>query len=265
MSGEIVWLFCPADRPERFAKAAAIADIVILDLEDGVAAADKIAARAALEGSVGLDPQRVVVRVNPVDTPEHAADLEALAATQFRRIMLAKAESPGQLQPLSGYRITALCETPAGVQQAPALAGHPSVEALMWGAEDLLAGLGGTSSRFADGRYREVARYARSRVLIAAAAAGKRAIDSVYLDIPDLDGLSAEADDARASGFASKAAIHPSQVEVIRRSYAATPEELSWAVRVVAAAEQERGVFAFEGKMVDEPVLRHARRLLDQS
>ncbi|SDI88662.1 citrate lyase subunit beta / citryl-CoA lyase [Frankineae bacterium MT45] len=265
MSSELVWLFCPADRPERFVKAAAAADVVILDLEDGVAPSDKAAARAALEGSVELDPQRVVVRVNPAGTAEHAADLETLAATDFRRIMLAKAESPTQLHSLAPFRVTALCETPAGVQQAGALAEQRCVEALMWGAEDLLAGLGGTSSRFPDGRYREVARYARSQVLVAAGAAGKVAIDAVYLDIPDLDGLKAEADDARASGFGAKAAIHPSQVPVIRQSYAATAKELSWAMRVVQAAESERGVFAFEGKMVDEPVLRHARRLLSQS
>ena len=83
------WLFCPADRPERFAKAAAAADVVILDLEDGVAEADKPAARKAL-GETPLDPERTVVRINPAGTDEQARDLDALADTAYTTVMLSK-------------------------------------------------------------------------------------------------------------------------------------------------------------------------------
>jgi citrate lyase subunit beta/citryl-CoA lyase len=99
-------------------------------------------------------------------------------------------------------------------------------------------------------------------VLLAAGAYGKAAIDSVYLNLTDLDGVRAEAEDAAASGFAAKACIHPNQVPVVRAAFAPTPAELGWAGRVLAAAEGAAGVFAFEGRMVDEPLLAQARRLL---
>lgn len=257
----VAWLFCPADRPERFAKAGARADVVILDLEDGVAPHDRPAARQAL-AERPLDPSRTVVRVNPVATPDHALDLAALAATGYDHVMVAKSESAAELSALAPLHVIALCETPRGLLAADALAAAPPVEALMWGAEDLVAAIGGQSSRDAAGRYRDVARHARSRVLLAAAAAGVAAIDAVFLDIGDLDGLRAESRDAAASGFAAKAGIHPTQVDVIRAAFRPGAEQLDWARRVLAAAAVERGVFAFEGGMVDEPVLRQARRIL---
>jgi citrate lyase subunit beta/citryl-CoA lyase len=99
-------------------------------------------------------------------------------------------------------------------------------------------------------------------VLLAAKASGRAAIDSVHLDIADADGLRAEVEDAVASGFDATACIHPSQVAVIRAGYAPTPEEQAWAERVLAEAERQPGVFRFEGRMVDEPVLRQARAVL---
>ncbi|MBF6247602.1 HpcH/HpaI aldolase/citrate lyase family protein, partial [Nocardia elegans] len=110
--------------------------------------------------------------------------------------------------------------------------------------------------------YRDVARHVRSTSLLAAKAYGKLALDSVYLDIADLDGLRAEAEDAVAVGFDVKVAIHPSQVPVIRAAYAPAPAEIDWARRVLAAVPDNRGVFAFEGRMVDGPVLRHAEQIL---
>jgi citrate lyase subunit beta/citryl-CoA lyase len=179
--------------------------------------------------------------------------------------MLAKTESTDQVAALAALQVVALCETPRGVLNAAALADSPGVVALMWGAEDLVAGLGGRSSRFEDGRYRDVARHARSSVLLAAGAAGKPAIDSVYLAIKDLDGLAAEAADAVQVGFAAKACIHPTQVPVIRNAFTATPEEIAWAERVLEAAAHEPGVFQLDGAMVDEPVLRQARAILKRT
>jgi citrate lyase subunit beta/citryl-CoA lyase len=132
----------------------------------------------------------------------------------------------------------------------------------MWGAEDLVASLGGRSSRHPDGSYRDVARYARSRVLLAAKAAGRLAIDAVHLEIADAEGLRREALDAVACGFDATACIHPSQVAVIRDAYAPAAEQRAWAQRVIAAAEGQHGVFSFEGRMIDEPVLRQARAIL---
>ena len=254
-------LFCPADRPERYAKAAARADAVILDLEDAVAPRDKASARESLVAHP-LDPARTIVRVNPAGTDDHELDLEAIDSTDYRYVMLAKTSGVRDLERLGDYSVIALCETAAGIVNAAAIAALDAVVGLMWGAEDLVASLGGSSSRHDNGRYRDVAAHARSAVLLAAGAQGKAAVDSVYVDIPDLPGLAAEAADAAAVGFAATACIHPDQVATIRAAYAPSPEELAFARELLAAAEHERGVFIFRGRMVDEPVLIHARTVL---
>ncbi|MBC7291213.1 MAG: HpcH/HpaI aldolase/citrate lyase family protein, partial [Actinotalea sp.] len=112
------------------------------------------------------------------------------------------------------------------------------------------------------GTYRDVARHARSAVLLAAGAHGRAAIDAVHLDIADVDGLAAEAADARASGFTATACIHPGQVPVVRGAYRPTDDEVDRARRLLAAAAGHQGVFRWEGLMVDGPVLRHAERVL---
>ena len=255
------WLFCPADRPERFAKAAAAADVVILDLEDGVAQGDKIAARKALRDNP-LDPERTVVRVNAAGTDEHARDLDALADTAYTTVMLSKTESAAQVTALAPREVIALIETPRGAVFAAEIAAAEGTVAMMWGAEDLVAALGGSSSRHPDRTYRDVARHVRSTVLLAASAFGRIALDAVHLDIRDLDGLQAEADDAVAVGFDGTVCIHPTQIPVVRQAYRPTEEKLDWARRVLTAARTERGVFAFEGQMVDSPVLKHAEMTL---
>jgi citrate lyase subunit beta / citryl-CoA lyase len=259
-------LFCPADRPDRYAKALAAADGVILDLEDGVGAEGKDAARDALLAA-DLDPARVIVRVNAVGTPEHAADMTALRRTAYRRIMLSKTETRAQLDALGGeWRVVALCETALGVVNAAEIAAAPNVIAVLWGAEDLIASMHGRSSRFSDGRYRDVARHARAATLLAASAHGKLAIDSIYVNIPDLDGLAAEAEDAAASGFALKACIHPSQVAVVRKAFQADEAQVAWARRVLAAARdadaQDKGAIKVDGQMIDAPLIRQAEAIL---
>ncbi|OBG40084.1 citrate lyase subunit beta [Mycobacterium alsense] len=255
------WLFCPADRPERFAKAAAAADVVILDIEDGVAEADKPAARKALR-ETPLDPERTVVRINPAGTDEQARDLDALADTAYTTVMLSKTESAAQVTALAPREVVGLIETPRGAVFATEIAAAENTVALMWGAEDLVATLGGSSSRRADGSYRDVARHVRSTALLAASAFGRIALDAVHLDIKDLEGLRAEAIDGVAVGFDGTVCIHPTQIAVVREAYRPGEEKLDWARRVLAAARSERGVFAFEGQMVDSPVLKHAQALL---
>ncbi|OBH57158.1 citrate lyase subunit beta [Mycobacterium colombiense] len=255
------WLFCPADRPERFAKAAAAADVVILDLEDGVAEADKPAARKALQ-ETPLAPERTVVRINAADTAEYPLDLEALAGTAYTTVMLSKTESAAQVTALAPRDVIALLETPRGAVFATEIAAAQGTVALMWGAEDLVATLGGSSSRKADGSYRDVAHHVRSTALLTASTFGRVALDAVHLDIRDLDGLRDEAEDAVALGFAGTVCIHPSQIAVVREAYRPSEERLDWARRVLTAARSERGVFAFEGQMVDSPVLKHAQMTL---
>lgn len=264
-------LFAPADRPERFAKAAGRADAVILDLEDAVSPEAKAAARENMRSS-GLDPATTMVRINALETPEAALDLAAVARSPFTTIMVAKACNPQAVAALADFNVVVLCESAVGILAAQELAALPNVVALMWGAEDLMASLGGTSSRFPSdggaggnpaGQYRAVAMHARSQLLLAAAAAGKTAIDSIYADFADSAGLAEEAEDAVASGFGAKACIHPAQVPVVREAFLPTQAQVDAARELLAAAEAAgTGVFAFKGNMVDGPILLHARETL---
>ncbi|MBO0978975.1 CoA ester lyase [Microbacterium sp. SD291] len=257
-------LFCPADRPERFRGALAKADAVILDLEDAVLPDSKAAARGNLIDA-DVDPDRVIVRVNAPGSEAFASDIATLSQTDFRTVMVAKTESAKSLDVFDGrFSLIALCETARGIHAADRIAAHPRVVAMMWGAEDLVASLGGTSSRHSDGSYRDIARYSRSRVLLESGAQGKAAIDAVHVDLDDVDGLEREAADAAASGFRATACIHPNQVAVIRDAYRPDEAAIAWAGAVLKAAETERGVFRFEGRMIDEPVLRHARSVMSR-
>jgi len=263
-------LFCPADRPDRYAKALTAADGVILDLEDGVGVAAKDAAREALLAHP-QDPGRVIVRVNAVGSPEFDADITTVRQARYPTIMLAKAESREQLDAVArhgDWRVIALVESALGILRAEEIAAAPNVIALLWGAEDLMASMRGRTSRHADGTYRGVALHARATTLLAATAHGKLAIDAVYTNIPDLDGLAEEAEDAAASGFALKALIHPSHVAVVRRAFRADEKLLAWARRVLEAARQggqDGGAIKLDGQMIDAPVIRQAEAILAAS
>ena len=271
-------MFTPAYRPERYATALERADAVILDLEDAVTpdarptARDAVAAAWAGRATGGvdggpLDEDRVVVRVNPAGTADHDADLAMLAGTGWRTLMLAKAESAAQVDGVVAAlgpqtRVVALCETAAGILAAAELAAHPHVGALMWGAEDLVASMGGSSSRTPEGAYRSVVQHARATVLLAAAAHGAAAWDAVHLDLGDEAGLAAEAEDAVALGCTATVCLHPRQVPVVRSAYTPAPEAVERARRVLAAAEGRHGAFELDGAMVDEVVLAQARAVL---
>lgn len=258
-------LFCPGDRPDRFAKALERSDTVILDLEDAVLPDAKEAARAAIIAS-DLPPERVIVRVNAADTEHFGADISAVLQTKYRTLMVAKAEDCDELLNIPRtFKIIALCETALGVREAESMAKLDNVVGLMWGAEDLIASMGGSSSRKKDGTYRDVARLARAQVLLAARAEGKLAVDAVHIDISDTAGLAEDAADAAASGFGASACIHPGQVETIRDAYKPSAEEVQKAQAVIRAADGKHGAFQFEGQMVDEPILRHARAVIERA
>lgn len=260
-------LFCPGDRPERFAKAAASADAVIIDLEDGVGPGNKGLARRALSERLGdLDLRRTLVRINPPHTEQGRQDLDTLAGVSPAAIMVPKAEDAGTIAALAPLPVVALCETPSGVLAARELAAAGNCIALMWGGEDLIAGIGGQRSRRPDGSYLPVVVHARSSILLAAAAEGIAAWDGVYLAIDDHEGLAGEAQDAVAMGFAAKVAIHPSQVPVIRAAYGAGTERLAWARALIeASAAEGHGVFRFQGQMVDGPLIAQARAIVAAS
>ena len=268
-------LFCPADRPERYGKALARADSVIIDLEDAVRSEAKEGARESLAAwcreqgpasALSADPARVIVRVNPAGTESCERDLDVLAGLPVRVVMLAKTESVDPLDRLEAalpdVSIIALCETPRGIAASAEVAFHHAVSALMWGAEDLIAAIGGSSSQGPGGGYRDVARLARANVLLNASVAGIPAIDSIYADFTDAGGLAYESRDACSTGFQFKACIHPSQVPVVREAFLPAADDLEYARELLEAARGTRGAVQFRGAMVDEPLVRHAENIV---
>lgn len=258
-------LFCPADRSDRFVKAAERADTVIYDLEDAVGPDGKGAARQELERFLAAEHPTAVVRINDAATPWHAVDLAMLRRVGHHSVMVPKVSGPQDLDGLEGFEVVALCETARGIVRSASIAEHPVCRALMWGGEDLVADLGGFRSRNGAGRYHSVVEQARSTTLLAAASAGKVAIDAVHIDIGDLDGLRRETDEAVDIGFDAKACIHPSHIETIREAFGVTAETQQWAQRVVDAASGATGVFQLDGQMIDEPLIRHARTVLQRA
>jgi citrate lyase subunit beta/citryl-CoA lyase len=260
-------LFCPGDRPERFAKAAAAADTVVLDLEDAVGPAAKDAARdAVVAGLAELDPAGVLVRINAPGTAWHDADVAALAAHPDVAVMVPMASRAADLTALAPRPVVALCETARGVLAAPEIAAAPSCIGVMWGSEDLVADLGGRHVRTTSGAYRPAIEEARTRILYASRSAGVAPIDTVLVDIDDLDTLRSDSSDAADSGYAAKACIHPRQVAVVREAFRPSAAEVGRAHEILAVAETHGcGVFRLDGAMVDAPVLARARELLRQA
>lgn len=257
-------LFCPGDRPDRFARAAAAADTVILDLEDAVGPDGKDDARDAVTAALAaLEPARVLVRVNAPGTGWHAADVAALAAHPDVAVMLPMAATPTEVRALAPRPVVALCETARGVLAAPEIAAAPNCAGLMWGSEDLVADLGGRGGRTPGGGYPAAVEHARIRILYAARAAGVAPVDTVLVALDDTATLRADSADAAAAGFTAKACIHPKQVPVVREAFRPTDAEVAQAREVLGAATaHDGGVFRLHGRMVDAPVLTRAREVL---
>jgi citrate lyase subunit beta/citryl-CoA lyase len=276
-------LFVPADSERKLARGLESgADALILDLEDSVAAANRgIARRQTREFLAMHGPERVrrYVRINPLASGLALDDLAATIAGRPDGILVPKC-LPEDLRtadhylsafeaaagaPVGAIRIIAIAtETPAGVFTLGNYAGvSPRLEAVTWGAEDLAAVIGGTNRTLA-GDYDGPYQLARSLCLLAAAAAGVVAIDTIYTDFKDEAGLKTECLAARRSGFAAKMAIHPAQLAAINAAFSVSLAEREWAERVIAAfaANPDAGTLALDGKMIDKPHFVLARRLL---
>ena len=264
-------LFVPADRPERFAKAAASgADAIILDLEDSVAPAARSAARAAVADYLD-GPVNVVrlVRINPMGAGMLTDDLNAARGADA--IVLPKAEGTGDIAALRRAWgadcppiLPIATETPRAIFCLGSYAEAEGLLGLTWGAEDLPAAIGAATSREADGGYTDPYRMARSLTLFAAHAAGVAAIETVFPAIADADGLARYAARGCRDGFTGMMAIHPSQVAAINAAFTPAPEAIARARRIVAAfaAAPGAGVLKLDGMMIDAPHLKQAQALL---
>jgi citrate lyase subunit beta/citryl-CoA lyase len=280
------FLFVPADSDRKLAKGAeSWADALILDLEDSVAADRKAGARetalAYLKQHAGERRQQLVVRVNALDTGLTDADLDVVVAGKPDSILLPKAEGGAAViyldakltareavhgLPEGGIKILALAtETAASLFVCGTYRGaSPRLTGITWGAEDLSAELGSETNRDDSGRFTSPYVLARNLSLAAAASARVQAIDTVYADFRNMDGLHAEAIEARRDGFTAKMAIHPAQVAIINEVFTPAPDEIAKAQAVVAAfaADPSAGVVAIGGVMYDRPHLTRAERLL---
>lgn len=274
-------LFVPGDRPERMEKALGYgADALILDLEDSVAASAKPAARIAAAEFLSR-PNRadskvaLFVRINPLDGGLADDDLAAVAAAKPDGIMLPKAEGGKSVTDLlarlaklgndSALIFPLVTETPAAIFEIGSYGGvSPRICALSWGAEDLPAAIGATSSREADGSYTAPYELVRSLTLFGAHAAGVAAIETVFPDIKNMDALTAYAARGRRDGFTGMMAIHPAQIPVINAAFTPSDAERAHAQKIVDAfaAQPDAGVLQIDGKMVDFPHLKQARRIL---
>ena len=280
-------LFVPADSEKKLGKGAECGtDALILDLEDSVSAERKPAARdgalAYLTAHAAHAPRpRLIVRVNALDTGLTDADLDAVVAGRPDAILLPKAEGGASVVhldakltareavhglPDGAIEIIALTtETASGLFLCGTYAGASArLSALTWGAEDLSAELGAETNRDAAGRFTSPYMLARNLSLAAAASARVQPIDTVYADYRDMEGLRAEAIEARRDGFTAKMAIHPAQVPVINAVFTPSAEEIEKARAVIDAfaANPSSGVVGIGGVMYDRPHLRRAERLL---
>jgi citrate lyase subunit beta / citryl-CoA lyase len=280
-------LFVPADGGAKLDKAMASgADAVIIDLEDSISIERKDAARASAlsflkDATAQKVRPRILVRINGLDTGMTDADLAAIMPGRPDAIVFPKAEGGTSVVHLDAKLNVreALADIPEGTTKILAQAVESAAGMFLagtfrgasnrligmtWGPEDLSAELGAETNRDADGTLTEPYRLARSMCLYGAAAAKLPAIETIYVDFRNTEGLRRDTEAARRDGFVGRLAIHPAQVPVINEVFTPTPEQIEKAKAVVAAfaAQPGAGAVGLDGKMLDRPHLVRAHALL---
>lgn len=278
------WLFAPGDSERKMEKATASgADIVIFDLEDAVAEAEKSKARTLVTTFLKSNAQhraRLWVRINPIQGPHALADLAAVMPAAPAGIMFPKPRGRADAELLDHY-LTAFeaaagseigstkvmllaTEMPESMLAIGSYAGVPRVVAMSWGAEDLATALGASDNRGDYGGYDFTYELARSLCLVGAAAAGVAAIETIHGDFKDEAGLRKRAAQMRRAGYRGMLAIHPAQVDVINEAFSPSAEELAAAQEIVDlfAANPGAGTIGHRGAMLDRPHLARAKAVL---
>ena len=277
-------LFLPGNNPNMLINGGTLgADAIIFDLEDAVSPAEKDAARILVRNTMrymDLGGCEKIVRINSVDTPYWQADIDAIAPQKPDLILLPKSATAEDIRLADAYITNAeeklsltsntiglmpLIETALGVENAFAIAtATKRVKALFLGAEDLTADL--QCKRTKESREIE---YARTRLIVAARAAGVDVYDTPFTDVNDDEGIIADATLAKALGFTGKASISPRHVEVINTVFSPTVKEIDYAYEVIDAIElaksQGKGAIALHGKMIDAPIVARAERTIEMA
>ena len=277
--------FVPGANERMLAKSlATAADSLVLDLEDAVTPDNKDSARATVAewlADVDFGAKERVVRINPLDSPWCAADVEATMAVPPDAFLVPKVNNAAEVAQLDGMiarwelehghrpggvvLLVLGTETPQGLLNIGDLARHDRVDALTWGAEDLSAAMGSKANRDASGAYLPVFEYARVMCLVGATAWGKQPLDTVYVDFRDGAGLAAECATSAAMGYTGKITIHPGQIDIVNAAFTPSADELAEAQELLEAfvAAEAAGLMAFahKGQMVDVPHLTRARKM----
>lgn len=278
--------FVPGANERMLVKALATqADSLILDLEDAVTPERKGEARDVVAGwlkDVDFGPMERTVRMNPLNTPWGLDDLSLTMVNPPDAYMVPKVSALSELEAIDS-RLSELeeqhthppggvglilvsTETPAGVLNLHTFSDCQRVIALSWGAEDLSAAIGAPRNRYPNGKYLDLYRHCRTQTLLCAASSGVQPLDTVFVDITDVDGLKSECQEAAWMGYTGKITIHPNQIDIVNQAFTPSAEEIDEAQRLVAAfakAEADgRMAISFEGKMVDVPHLTRARKTL---
>lgn len=282
--------FVPGGNEKMIRKALTLpADGLILDLEDAVTPDKKAATRPIVKGwleMLDFGGRERWVRMNPIWSEWAVADLEETIggrpdgyivpkprrAEDIRQIVaiLDRLESRHDLPFGSTSLIPIATETPEGLLNIREVAGaSPRIVAISWGIEDLSAAMGLPRVRDAEGRYLDIPRYARVMCSVAASAAGVEAIDTVYTDIADVEGLRRESREGVAMGFVGKISIHPAQIEVINQEFTPSRDDAEEATALISAFEEHArrgaGAFAWKGQMVDLPHLTRAQKIAERA
>jgi len=268
-------LYMPSSNERALEKAKSIpCDALILDLEDAVAPDAKDAARAnavAAAGSGEYGHREITIRCNGLDTPWGADDVAAAAGSGAASVVIPKVDSAAYLDEVSArldaagapaaMTIWAMVETPTAILDIRAIAGHPRVDVLVMGTNDLAKELrtGAAADRFPLLPHLSLA-------LLGAREAGSVILDGVYNDVRDADGFLAEAEQGKLLGFDGKTLVHPSQVEPANAVWAPDDDEVEFSRRVIEAFEaaeaEGRGVITVDGRMVENLHVANARRVL---
>ena len=267
------YLFVPGNRPERIEKALnSSADAVIIDLEDAVAIEKKREARQLVYNvitKVTPTPKKIYVRVNDIHSPFWEEDVRFTVGHPFSGIVLPKTESAEAVQKLAhelkdGQTIIPLIETAKGITLAYEIASSSKVIRLAFGAMDYCLDLG-----IAVGTNEQVLHYPRSALVVASRSAGiQPPIDTVYVDIQDIEGLKKETMLAKQLGMFAKLCIHPDQLDIVNRIFTPSDKEIEWAKKVISAFEkaeqQGLGVIHLNGKMIDYSSYKQARLVMQR-
>jgi len=282
--------FVPGGNERMLAKALTLpADGLILDLEDAVTPDKKAATRPIVRQWLetrDFGPRERWVRMNPIYSEYGERDLEETIAGRPHGYVVPKPRHAGDIRrivallegleqrhglPWGSTRLVLIAtETPEGLLNIREVASaSPRIAVVSWGIEDLSAAMGLPRTRDAEGRFLDIARYARVMCAVAAAAAGVEALDTVYTDIADLEGLRRECQEGVEMGFSGKISIHPGQIEVINSVFTPAKADAEDAVALIAAFEEHArrgaGAFAWKGQMMDMPHLTRARKIVERA